>query len=45
MNHSDMFYKIKAWYDQGYWSSYMVENAVKKGKITQEEFDEILGIN
>ena len=42
MEHSAMFYKIKTWYEQGHWTADMVENAVKKGKITQEECDEIL---
>lgn len=45
MEHSAMFYKIKTWHEQGYWTDKMVENAVIKGKITQEECDEILGVN
>lgn len=45
MEHSVMFYKIKSWYEQGHWTAEMVENAVVKGKITQEECDEILGVN
>lgn len=45
MEHSTMFYKIKNWYEQGHWTVEMVENAAKKGKITQEECDEILGVN
>lgn len=45
MEHSATFYKIKTWYEQGHWTTEMVENAVIKGKITQEECDEILGVN
>lgn len=44
MEHSEWYYKIKNWYPE-HWTADMVENAVKKGKITQEECDEILGRN
>lgn len=37
------FDKIKRYYDMGLWNTKMVENAVKKGKITEEEFYEITG--
>lgn len=37
-----MFEKIKQWYIQGLWTAEMVNNAVLKGKITQEQADEIL---
>ncbi len=35
--------KVKRLYDQGIWREYMVRDAVGKGRITQEECDEILG--
>ena len=41
--HSDWFYKIKEYYDTGRWNLAMVKNAVKKGKITEEEYEEITG--
>ncbi len=45
MEYSAMFYKIKNWYEQGHWTADMVRNAFNKGKITEEELNEILGIN
>jgi hypothetical protein len=45
MEYSAMFYKIKTWYEQGHWTADMVRNAFNKGKITEEELNEILGIN
>lgn len=38
-----MFERIKRWYDFGLWSARMVQNAVTKGVLTQEQADEILG--
>lgn len=38
------FDKIKMYYDKGLWNIKMVENAVKKGKITEDEFYEITGV-
>ena len=38
-----MFEKIKKWYDEGLWTKAMVRNAVKKGKITEEQYFEIVG--
>ncbi len=38
-----MFEKIKKWYDEGLWTKAMVRNAVKKGKITAEQYEEIVG--
>lgn len=35
--------KIKKWYKQGLWSEEMVQNAVKKGIITAEDYKEIVG--
>lgn len=34
--------KITLWYAQGLWTAEMVQNAVEKGLLTQEEADEIL---
>ena len=36
--------KIAKWYKQGLWTEVMVDNAVKKGVITEKEAREILGI-
>lgn len=38
-----MFEKIKRWYEQGLWTKTMVHNAVVKGKITAEQYEEITG--
>lgn len=38
-----MFEKIKKWYEEGLWTKAMVRNAVKKGKITAEQYEEIVG--
>ena len=38
-----MFEKIKKWYTQGLWTAEMVANAVKKGVITEEQYEEIVG--
>ena len=38
-----MYEKIKKWYQMGLWTEAMVRNAVKKGVITREQADEILG--
>lgn len=35
--------KIEKWYRQGLWTAQMVENAVKKGIITPEDYMEITG--
>lgn len=34
--------KIKRWYEQGLWTAEMVRNAVVKGKLTEEEYREIV---
>ena len=34
--------KIAKWYRQDLWTAQMVQNAVKKGKLTAEEAEEIL---
>ena len=41
--HSKNFYKVKDYYDGGYWSIDRVRRAVVKGWITEEEFKEITG--
>lgn len=35
--------KIRKWYEQGLWTAGMVRNAVVKGKLTEEEYREIVG--
>ena len=35
--------KIKKWYEKGLWTAEMVRNAVIKGKLTEEEYREIVG--
>lgn len=35
--------KIAKWYKQGLWTAFMVQNAVQKGIITQEDYLEIVG--
>ena len=35
--------KIAKWYKQGLWTTEMVQNAVRKGVITEDEANEILG--
>ena len=35
--------KIEKWYKQGLWTADMVKNAVDKGVITPEEYEEIVG--
>ena len=37
-----MFEKIKKWYKQGLWTENMVNNAVYKGVISQDQANEIL---
>lgn len=38
-----MYEKIKKWYGQGLWTATMVANAVVKGVITAEQYQEITG--
>lgn len=35
--------KIKKWYEQGLWTAAIVRNAVIKGKLTEDEYREIVG--
>ena len=41
--HSPKYEKVKNYYDKGLWTVGMVRNAVIKGWITPEEFEEITG--
>lgn len=43
--HSPDFEKIKKWYDMGIYSKAMVRNMMLKGKITEDEYKEIVGEN
>ena len=36
--------KIARWYKQGLWSVAQVANAVKKGVLTEEDYEEITGM-
>ena len=42
--HSRMFEKIKMFYEKGLWTKEMVQEAVTKGLITEEEYIEIVGV-
>ena len=35
--------KVRQWYHAGIWTLEMVRNAVIKGKITEDEYHEIVG--
>ncbi len=37
------FEKVKKYYDAGLWNKVMVRNAVIKGWITEDEYEEIVG--
>ena len=43
VQHSKDFEKIKKYYEDKFWTKNMVKNAVVKGKITAEEYEEITG--
>ena len=43
MEHSAKYNKVKQYYDKGLWTKHMVGNAVTKGWITAEEYEEITG--
>lgn len=38
-----MYKKIKRWYAQGLWTKEMVAQAVTKGVLTPEQYEEIVG--
>lgn len=40
---SSKFEKVKSYYERGLWDIFRVRNAVVKGWITAEEFEEITG--
>lgn len=41
--HSRKYETVKSYYEKGFWSAEMVQNAVVKGWITEEEYKEIVG--
>ena len=41
--HSPKFELVKQYYDNGIWKKPAVKNAVKKGWITEAEYEEIVG--
>ena len=43
VKHSPKYDNILQWYSMGMWSLKMVKNAVVKGWITEEEYEEITG--
>jgi len=43
MEHSPKFDKVKKYYDEGLWNKEMVRNAVTKGWIRADEYEEITG--
>lgn len=43
MNHSPKFEKVKRYYEDGRWKKSQVRDAVIKGWITAEEYEEITG--
>ena len=38
-----MFERIKTWYEKGMWTKRMERDAVRKGKITPQQYEEITG--
>lgn len=41
--HSEKYALVKGYYEDGFWKKKAVKNAVKKGWITAEEYEEIVG--
>ena len=41
--HSEKYELVKGYYDNGFWRKKAVKNAVAKGWITAEEYEEITG--
>ena len=41
--HSERFELVKEYYNHGFWKKKAVRNAVKRGWITAEEYEEITG--
>lgn len=42
-NHSKKFNLVRTYYKGGFWKKRQLENAVKKGWITSDEYEEITG--
>lgn len=42
-NHSKKYNLVRTYYKGGFWNKRQVENAVKKGWITEYEYEEITG--
>ncbi len=42
---TNKFEKVKEYYESGYWTKAMVANAVVKGWITQEQYEQIVNNN
>lgn len=42
-NHSKKYNLVRTYYKGGFWKKRQVENAVKKGWITSDEYEEITG--
>ena len=40
---NNWYKKIKGWYEAGWWTKWMVKNAVVKEKITEDEYKDITG--
>ena len=40
---SKWYAKIKGWHEAGWWTKWMVKNAVVKEKITADEYKTIVG--
>lgn len=43
MEHSEKFELVKGYYKAGFWKKKAVKNAVIKGWITEDEYEEITG--
>lgn len=39
---SDFAEKVKKWYLSGFWTIKMVDNAFKKERLTEDEYNEII---
>ena len=42
-NHSKRYNTVRTYYKNHFWNKHQVENAVKKGWITADEYEEITG--
>lgn len=42
-NHSKRYNTVRTYYKNHFWTKHQVENAVKKGWITADEYEEITG--